>query len=360
MLDYLLLIIISILFLLLSIKVKVNNKFIAILYIIIVSLFVANRDISIPDTIEYRDLFLCQSTNVISMIEQTYMEPGFVVLTNFIYFLFGNNYKVYFFIIPVISMSLLTIGIYFSYRCDDSSEYNNISKCKIIEIKYAVPLVLYIMTFGFSFNFITIRVGIAFSLIFLAITLYSKNKLKSLLFFFLSLLFHYAAIFMIITLPFLLYKKKVRKKIYYYWLLFIAFLLIVGYLNLFTNLYFVLINKIPLLALRFQAYTGENIIIDQSGALIRCLILMAMGFLAIDKYENDLFNYLLKTYFLGLSIFVLFINIAIIGRIIEMFLAMIIIILSNCIKLKKWNLSYKILLFCCTSYFIISNLRLII
>lgn len=100
----------------------------------------------------------------------TYFEPGFVTLATIIKLIGGNNHQVFFFIITLLNLTLIYKGIRIFYKYEvNGTLYIQRS------IKYVVPLVLYVFTFGYVFNFITLRAGLAFSFLFLALAYYKVN-----------------------------------------------------------------------------------------------------------------------------------------------------------------------------------------
>ncbi|MEG6612847.1 EpsG family protein [Pseudoclostridium thermosuccinogenes] len=356
MIEFVLLMGISALFLLLSVYVKVNDKVLSGVYIIIASLFAANRDLSIPDTLAYIQLFENLNFDFISMLSNTYMEPGYIALSILVKFIFGNNYKILFFIITFFNMFLIKAGVYYFY---ESAFNENGAFEQKRNIKYTIPLVLYFMTYGYVFNFITIRTGIAFSLVFLAISLYKKSKVKSLFLYVLSINFHNSALLMLCSLPFLLAKKQKKEALYYSWIALIIPLSVIGYKNVVINLFFTIVNKVSFLASRFHAYTNENVIVDQKGAFIRLAVFIVLGFVGLKSCDNEQHYYIIKTYLLGLTIFALFINLSIVGRIVELFLVMIFVILAYRLNFKKRKLTYGLVVISYLLYFVTSNLRVI-
>lgn len=361
MLQYFMLMGISFIFMFISLFVKINNKLLAIIYAIIVSTFAATRDLSIPDTLSYATTFTNLSPNLGTALDNTRFELGFTIFSVIIKYLVGNSYQIYFFIITLLNMMILMIGIYFYFNDKKSlgSSINEHQKNSNYSINYLFPLVIYFIFYGYSFNFITIRGGLSFSFLFLSLSLLNRNKLISLLLYAVSVLFHNGALIMLIFVPFL-FKTSIKKKSYYIWLSLMPLFIIIGYNNIIINLFFSIVRNIPVLYFRFHAYLNEDAVIDQKGLVIRLIVLMLFAIILIDRNnEEKKYNVLLKNYMVGLTILSLFMNVSIIGRVVEMILAMVFVLPLYHLNIYRKNIIYLLILMICLLYFVISYARVI-
>ncbi len=365
MTGYIILVGCSLLFMLISIYVKINNKLMIALYIIIVAFLAGIRDLSIPDTQGYVYLYQSYGSDFVSNLSLSYMEPGFVLLATAIKCIIGNKYQLFFFIITLINMYFILLGIKYFYKDELLTIYDVNSKglksiLQIKQVKYIIPLIMYLIMFGYSFNFITIRIGLAFTLLFLAYVISSRKKGLALILWVVSVTMHFSVLLTLILIPFLFYKKPFSKQKYVLWLLIIPILWFIGYNNIFTDLFFNIATNIPLIYARFHPYINENMVIS-SGAFIRMAVYMILAVqMTINNKGETKYNFILKTYLLGLSIYALFFNIAIIGRTSEIFIAFAFIIPSYYLTFSKRKMSDVVMLIFYFTYFSLSTGRLLI
>lgn len=335
-----------------SIFLKKNNTYVILSFIIIISIFAANRSVIIQDTQAYIDIYKNLSFNVSKELNATYMEPGFIFLSILNKYIFGNNYKTFFFNVTMLNFMLLVKTIL-------NLKQNNIyiSKNKIIDV-----LMVYILTYGFVFNYITLRAGLAFSFSLLAFSYLYINKLKFLLLLITAFLFQNSVIIYVVIFPLFIYNFMLNKSIIIIWFFILLIFLYIGYNNYVVDLFFLVAKQIPFLASRYKEYLDKNLLlINNSRAVLRILILIVLGLTFNKKYlKNKFYNFIYSMYLVGLSISVLFFNIAIVGRLVEMFMAIVpLIIVINYNKIKKDFIS--LLVFCVfILYFVISNYRLVL
>ncbi len=353
--DLLLIAFISSLFLLLSKYVKINDRTLTGLYIILVSLLAANRSILIPDTLAYINFYDNLSFDIFYEVEKSYMEFGFVALSVLVKMIIGSNYKLYFFIIVLVNMLMINKSI-----CNVFDYIRKNSKYNPKYFRQIYPLSIYMVTYGFAYNYITLRAGLGFSMAILAFSYLPQSRIKAVLFYLSSIMFHNSALVLILILPFITNKAKLSKKFISTWLIMLLPALFVGYQNYLINTFFYITSKSSFLALRFHPYLNQDVIVDQKGAILRAIIMIFFGFLLSKKFNtNKIYNVLFISYLLGLTGFVLFINISIIGRVVEMFTSSLFLLIALNRIFSKKRIMDAMLISIGLVYFLISNYRLI-
>lgn len=186
---------------------KKYNKILEKVYTILLVGLSMYRSVKIPDTIAYIELYNLYNPNLIYRYEK-----GFLYLIE-LFRKLGLNYKVFFG-----GICLLLI-----YSC---LKFYNFKKNNMV-------LLLSLFSFyGYYFSLVIIRVGVAFSFGILGFYYYEKNKIKSILFILIAIMFHKSAV--VLVLYCIITNKKLEK--YKYSL----FLIVIGILYFFqlNNLIF--------------------------------------------------------------------------------------------------------------------------
>lgn len=139
------------------------------------------RDLSVPDTLAYYEMFYKYGSSPEGR------EVGFTLLTELVENVFGDH-VVFFSLIPIINLFLI--------------------RMTLVNLRFNVTLglIAYISFYGFLFNFILLRVGVAISLFVCGCSylITNLNKWKGYTFISLSPLFHYSIITQILALPILM------------------------------------------------------------------------------------------------------------------------------------------------------------
>ena len=183
-----------------------SSKILLILLIGLFAWFCAERSLVTNDAIPYKNYFDALDVENFFSIDGTY-NLCFEFFTKICKVIFGNNYKLYFAIIPVVNCLLIYL-IAKRFRV-----YNAI-----------IFTIAYIAIFGIYYNYIVLRQGMAITMLLVAIYYIKKNKLIGLLFIFVACLFHESAVVgIIIFIP--AWIKKIKSKRYFYIVLVIAILL---------------------------------------------------------------------------------------------------------------------------------------
>ena len=146
------------------------TRYIFVFFILLLSYLAMNRDLNIPDTRAYVELF--KEFNG-SFYSYGY-EKGFLTLIEVLkYFSILNNYKILF--------GICSLLLFFS--------------CSLFFNKKDIMggLFLFNSFYGTYFSLIIIRVGFAFSFLLLSIY-FKRNKILNILFFIVALFFHKSAI----------------------------------------------------------------------------------------------------------------------------------------------------------------------
>lgn len=353
--DVLVLLVTSLTFLLISNYVKINDKYLTFAYIVVVSILAATRNIGIPDTQEYIGFYNDLSFNVLYEIEKSYMEPGFIILSILIKAIFGYKHEIFFFLIAFINVILINLSV--------SNIFNQLKISQNYSEKYyksLYPLVIYMLTYGFAYTYITLRAGLGFSIAFLAFTCALTNKRKAIFLFLFSMAFHSSVVVLILVIPLLFKQLKLNRKLIYSWLILLIPALFIGMQNYLISMFFNIVNSVPILSERFQPYINPDIIVDQRSAILRILIMIFLGFVFSKEINvNKHVNVLFVSYLIGLTLFVLFMNIAVIGRVVELFTSCMFILMTfSRIHSSDWSID-GLYVSIGTLYFIVSSFRLV-
>ncbi len=353
--DLIVLMFASIIFLLISKYVRIDDKALTFLYIILVSTLVATRNVLIPDTLAYISFYNDLGFNISNELDKSYFEPGFIVFSILLKVIIGSNYQFYFFVLTfihllIINKSISNIFEYLRKKSDCNPKY----------FKRIYPLTIYMLTYGFAYNYITLRAGLGFAIALLAFSYLQKSRPKAIALFLTSILFHNSVLVLTLLIPIIIVINKINKKTINIWLILLVPALFIGYQNYIINIFFLIVSKISFLALRFQPYMNEDVIVDQRGAILRVLILIFLGIVFSKKINvNKAFNVLFISYIIGVTGFALFINIAIIGRIVEMYTSCLFMLATLDRMYTKERALDGLFISLGIIYFVISNYRLI-
>ena len=164
------------------IKTRSDNLIIQILIIIIFVAITGFRDLEVPDTTEYYDIF--QSYNEDILDDQFIgQEIGFIAFGKIIKNLF-NNYVIYFSFIALLNILLIRGAL------------------SNLEINKCLGMIAYISFYGLAVNFIFLRVGLAMSFFIYFFSLYQKGKgFLGSPFLLIAPFFHKSIIVSILSLP---------------------------------------------------------------------------------------------------------------------------------------------------------------
>jgi len=99
------------------------------------------------------------------------------------------------------------------------------------------------LTCGFMYNFVTLRVGLAFSFVLLAISYIEINKIVLIILLFIACSFHTIGVIVIILLPFVFCVTKVKKHNIYLWFIVLLLFLYIGYKNYSVDVFFYMTKK---------------------------------------------------------------------------------------------------------------------
>lgn len=189
-----------------TIKYRISSKILLILLIGLFAWFCAERSLATNDAIPYKNYFDALDVENFFSIDGTY-NLLFEFFAKICKVIFGNNYKLYFALIPVVNCLLIYLVVK-QFRV-----YNAI-----------IFTIAYISIFGIYYNYIVLRQGMAITMFLFAIYYFRKNKLIGFLFIVIACLFHESAMFgILVFIP--AYIKKVKSKRYFYIVLLLAILL---------------------------------------------------------------------------------------------------------------------------------------
>ncbi|MGD6856663.1 EpsG family protein [Bacillus infantis] len=323
---------------------KKNSKIFLISICIFFAIIVASRSVNIvPDTLGYLTAYLSLDTFTFYTSETapSGFELGFIYLSELIKMFAGPYYFIYFLFITIINLIIIVFSLKNIF--ETNLKYSNIF----------VAIAIYISYYGFYYNAIVLRAGIAISIILLAASLALKKKwLVSISLVLLAITFHQSAIIGLVIL--LILKLKIRfskKKYFIIWLVIgiVLFSKIGTHFMLDIILY--LLNYFPeynvyIRTLSFSTtLTSWNIFYYLLGGL----------FLTYSK-KNDRYYNILNVYYIGILLVALVPGMNILYRMLDYFIVFNFILFHMYILDKKLYIT-KFLLF---SLYFLSNLYAVI
>lgn len=172
---------------------------------------------------------------------------------------------------------------------------------KMESTKPKISLLLYAcLPFFMVLNFTIVRNGLAYALVFLALTTFRESKYKQLILIFIAYMFHQsAALALIILLP---WSKINRVK--YLWIMFISAFFVL-------NIVHILMTYLPALYIfqRFDYYMSDNV--EHPGGTFMLYLVYGINILFLIKYEtlvklNAKYKYYIPLICLGASIYAVF------------------------------------------------------
>jgi len=283
-------------------------------------LFIMNRSMSVPDTVPYAEFFTeLQSGNFISL-DYYYFEPGFQAYTHLMKLTFRGQLNFYFASIVLTNVGLImwTARRYTGQRPDT--------------FNFILLLTLYFAFFGYYYNAIVLRAGIAISLLLAAAAVLYKKKLtmKQLLLgvglCLLAWTFHISSVIGIVALWIMRYSKKLTTSSYLLLWLIIFTLFFTGFSSwLLTSVSNYLIDNIHLLEdttfQRLLYYVEELMDIKYILPYRVAFQVFAGLFLIFPPVRMSLVYYKwLNVYFFGLFMTALFCSVEQLARITDFFL----------------------------------------
>jgi len=335
-------------------------------YIIFVFAYiVATRSIMVPDTDAYLSYFNIEDTNLKEYSNIVTFEYGYRFITKVLKYLL-NESTLYFGAICILNMVLMKYGgrrLVNSYNVSTTEEKSN----KIIYIS-PLFLILYISFFGIYLNAIVLRVGLAFSLIFLAATFalnYSIGRIIKLAIIFLictaAYLIHSTAIFGAIIMILLIFSNQ-KKKEFYISSLIIIFLIYL--FNLSGPLGVIMYNLISSTQSdiaffnKVGGYDSGYGTFEADGFSLKFLFFWMMSFiLSWNKDENQVYYKLLNILIIGVFLHAIFRSVVLIERITDYF-TFYSIPLFYLFLIKKSKISFWIYLFALVIIQIVFVLRI--
>ena len=177
------------------------------IFSLILSLLVAIRSESTPDTSNYLNFYRSIECGNLVSLSQFSFEPGFQLYTHFLKLISFGNTSIYLFYISITN----TLILWKTFNNIDNNQTNNPT----------LFLILYYSFFGLFYNAIVIRAGIAISLVLFTISLQDSTKLNhlkkrtvTLCVLIIAVLFHYSAILSIPIYIIYRYTPKLSKGTY--------------------------------------------------------------------------------------------------------------------------------------------------
>lgn len=314
---------------------KKTSKVVYWILTIMFAMICATRGTITQDTIPYIDAFNSVSTNFLYKSAQDTpqgFELGYTVLMQISKIIFGNSYKIFFFIVVVINYFLL----YISYK----------KLCKIINDKGKLIITffcLYTSYFGVYYNAIVLRAGLAISLIIYAsVLLLDKKYILVFCMLWLSIKMHDSAILGILPIAILLFKLNFSKISYR---VFLTVLLIIHVFQLNISFMYKMLPPITSFVMThnsmqvFRSYLLNFSITE--GISLKLIFFILIGYLfTLFKFDTDelTFKKYVNVYYFGLLIAVLFSGLDVFSRISDfclVFYSIIMVLYLSKSKLSK-------------------------
>lgn len=298
---------------------------------------VANRSITVPDTDAYFNYYNDCDNTAIDDFAHSSFEIGFQFFTKFLKLVIGNNFTFYIGIIILLNLLLINYGTKrMSYLFRVEQENNDERQFFIGNNRFFInsyfsvlPLTLYVSYFGMYLNAIVLRVGIAMSLLVLAVSYVLKEKknvfdfLKIISIFILGYYFHSTMLIGVLVVLVMFSKITFSKKTYLWISFFVGFVYFSNLSAWLGNTVFSFVtslNELTVLASKMSSYEG-NVVQDVDGISIKFVFYWIMGFVLIfHSSSSRIYFKLLNVYLTGLLIFALFRSVLLIERVTDYFL----------------------------------------
>lgn len=303
----------------------INKNSVNIFTIILFLLFIVFRPLSLPDNIFYTDLYEYYNILPHEYSQRTFLqiikaESGFYILTSICKYLYGsNNYQLFFLTISLVNLVLFSLAsdLFIKKYYDRQTVFKN----------NFIPLFLiYISYYGFMYNMIVLRAGIALSLLYYSVALLTHKKYyKFILVLLLSIFFHRSAIlgvFLILSYIILPILSKKQYLILWFFILIIYLSRLDRYLSdlNINNLLGLSVSKDESL---FGSYLANDYMITRYPLRTLYLILITPIFIIINK--NEMFK-LINIFLIGLLFQSLFQGLPAFGRATDFFIFFSVII----------------------------------
>ncbi len=355
--EYALILFISLIAWLISRNLKGATKVITVLYVLLVAFVAASRSENIPDTLAYIEFYENIVKSAGSIYEISYMEPGFILLALLIKFLLKMNARGFLFIVAFLNLVLIVCSINQIKRYLKEKGY-----IKRLKVDVFYPLIIYVLTFGFMHVFIAIRAGLSYGLFLYGYTLMKRGIRISWIIMLTSVFMHNSLLIVILSLPLIKLGSQLDRGVIKLWIVLLLPVVFLGYSNVIFSIVLKYLLAIPVLFHRFHPYLKNEVIVNQASSLIRIIVLIVVVFVFSKRAKsNTLYNDFLIMFLIGLTLYIGFINVAIIYRVVDLFLSSILglIIIASSSK-RGLSLRDKNILNLFLLYFIISNFRLVV
>lgn len=285
-------------------------------------LFIVTRSISVPDTDSYIDFYQRLEAGNINNLLYFSFEPGFQFFGHFAKLVFGGNYIVFFSLISLINVLLVIFSI---KRISCVVKTNK-------RIDYVLSVVLYFAYFGFFYNAIVLRAGVAMSILLYSTTIIAKKNIKRKDYFLiiglclLALSFHLSSIIGIIAILFFSCSKRLSVESYLVIWLLISFLFFSGSsiflvkeLSHFILLFFSCFSDSDYKKYEYYLYELDRVSFYVSYKYIFQLLSGLMLLLVKNDTPSIYYKYL-NVYFVGLFLGAIFCSIEQMSRLTDFFI----------------------------------------
>lgn len=283
-------------------------------FIAVFAWFCAVRDLNTNDAVPYKEYF--EALDVQNFFEvQGQYNLFFEFFAKLCKIIVENNYKAFFAAVALFNC-LLVYGLLIKTR----------------DINPNLAFLAYIVMFGFYYNYIVLRQGMALTMFLYALYYIKKNKLVSVIFIIMACLFHEAAVFgILIFVPLFINKNKSNS--YYYCI--IAIVVLLYFVKITDRLMIYCANLIlhsNILPARFNKYIlyVTDIEFTYDISLMHLINFVLIAFMVNRRPANDdVYEYLLDVTLIGQAFLGMFSNIVPVVRIVDFYMLACVILFAK-------------------------------
>lgn len=307
--------------------------------VVFFSVLVACRPLTVPDTEAY--IYMYKQIDVHTrypivnlMVPEFDAEVGYMIFCQASKFFFGEAFRLFMFIIPIINISLIAYG---SKKIIQNVN-KDFSDSKEFEYSFALILCLYTSFFGLMYNGIVLRAGLALSLTICSLAMYlDKKYMKMIILFIIAFTFHKMALVGVFAIVIFHLTSILKRSNYFIVWLLIGAIAVSGLGNriiepIITMLQ-MLIYKIPILS-SYTNYLSDYTSYVQYG--YKSVFFYFVGLILLFwKVNSKIYYKLLNVYYVGLTMMVFLNNINGARRIYEFMTVYVVLLLYILYRYSK-------------------------
>lgn len=302
-----------------------QNKAVAFVLVLLMSMIIAFRDMKVPDTEGYVEWYL-KDIGLLDFHNSPY-EKGYTLFSRLFHIIFGNSFQLYFAVFPLLNFFLLSKSS--TIICNEYAVSGKIdSSSTSVPFSLCLLFLTYFSFYGLYHNAIVLRAGVATTLIMLSLALFLRNGGKALfwpiIFFLLALSFHTSVI---VCLPmYWLIRHDLSINGGMYIIVLVGIIIIYLLSPLFDmimqpiNQLFIVLSSSNYSELsKFDYYNGTNTF-SNAGISFKFIFYYLFGWIFVaSNIRNNTWNRLLNIYLMGLLIWAVFRSVLWVERITDFY-----------------------------------------